>query len=398
MKLVQFGAGNIGRSFIGQLFARAGYEVVFVDVSEPILAALNSERRYRVVVKRDGRADDTIWIENVRGVDGRDREAVAREIADADIAATAVGQRALPAVLPTLARGLALRRERHGDRPLDVIIAENLHSAADHFRRELARCLPPDFQLDRMVGLVETSIGKMVPIMREEDVRHDPLWVFAEPYNTLIVDKHGFRNPIPAIADLRAMDNMKAYVDRKLFVHNLGHAAAAYFGYRAAPEATLIADVLARPDVLAATRRAMEESAAALAREYPADLAPAALGEHVDDLLARFANRALGDTVYRVGRDLYRKLSRADRVVGSLLLCKKHGLPAREIARVFRAALDFRARDERGDLFPDDARFVTEELPRGLAHVMTHVSGLLPDDPTDAAARAEIEAAAGKSA
>jgi len=28
---VQFGAGNIGRSFIGQLFSRAGYEVIFIE-------------------------------------------------------------------------------------------------------------------------------------------------------------------------------------------------------------------------------------------------------------------------------------------------------------------------------------------------------------------------------
>jgi len=96
----------------------------------------------------------------------------------------------------------------------------------------------------------------------------------------------------------------------------LGHAAAAYFGYRADPSLTYIYEVLALPEVLAATRRTMEQSAAALCREYPADLTPEALAEHVDDLLARFANHALGDTVFRVGRDIGRKLSRADRIVG----------------------------------------------------------------------------------
>jgi len=77
-------------------------------------------------------------------------------------------------------------------------------------------------------------------------------------------------------------------------------------------------------------------------------------------------------------------------------MCKRHGLPADEIARVFRAALEFRARDERGDLFPDDARFVAEELPRGLGHVLSHVAGLASGgDAVDEAARAEIEAAGG---
>ncbi|MBA7563374.1 Mannitol-1-phosphate 5-dehydrogenase [subsurface metagenome] len=35
-KMIQFGAGNIGRSFIGQLFSRSGYEVVFVDINKKL--------------------------------------------------------------------------------------------------------------------------------------------------------------------------------------------------------------------------------------------------------------------------------------------------------------------------------------------------------------------------
>ena len=62
---------------------------------------------------------------------------------------------------------------------------------------ELGRYLPHDYPLNELVGLVETSIGKMVPIMSQKDLEEDPLQVFAEPYNTLIVSKKGFKNPIP---------------------------------------------------------------------------------------------------------------------------------------------------------------------------------------------------------
>ena len=33
-KILIFGAGKIGRSFIGQLFSRAGYELVFIDANK----------------------------------------------------------------------------------------------------------------------------------------------------------------------------------------------------------------------------------------------------------------------------------------------------------------------------------------------------------------------------
>ena len=33
MKAVMYGAGSIGRGFIGALFSEIGYEVVFIDVN-----------------------------------------------------------------------------------------------------------------------------------------------------------------------------------------------------------------------------------------------------------------------------------------------------------------------------------------------------------------------------
>ena len=77
MKLVQFGAGNIGRSFIGQLFSRAEWEVVFVDVDETVIRALNERRAYTVDIRDD--QSETWRIDNVRGVNARDTEAVAVE-------------------------------------------------------------------------------------------------------------------------------------------------------------------------------------------------------------------------------------------------------------------------------------------------------------------------------
>jgi len=384
-KLVQFGAGNIGRSFIGQLFARAGYEVVFVDIDRRVLEALNRQRRYRVVIKQTGQPDKVLWIENVRGVDGRKPEAVAEELAEADIAATAVGARALDAVIPLLAEGLRQRWKRYPQRALDVILAENLHAAAAYLRERLRKALPEEYPLEELVGLVESSIGKMVPIMPEEERAKDPLLVFAEPYNTLILDKKGFRNTVPPVPGLAPKENMKAWVDRKLYLHNLGHACAAYFGFEAAPERVYVYEVLAEKNVREQTRKAMYEAAAILHREYPADLPEDDLAEHVEDLLRRFANQALGDTVYRVGRDLYRKLGKQDRLVGAMLLGLKHGCPIETIGRGYLAGTRFQGRDEQGRLLPEDKRFHELERPQGLEHILKKVSGLSPAVPLEQA-------------
>ena len=48
MKAVMYGGGNIGRGFIGLLFSQSGYDVTFIDVAEPVVDALNREKRYPV--------------------------------------------------------------------------------------------------------------------------------------------------------------------------------------------------------------------------------------------------------------------------------------------------------------------------------------------------------------
>jgi mannitol-1-phosphate 5-dehydrogenase len=77
-KFVQIGAGKVGRSFVAQLFSAAGYEVVFSEVNETVLQALNERREYTVEVR--DRVPATLHVRNVRAVDGRDTEAVAREL------------------------------------------------------------------------------------------------------------------------------------------------------------------------------------------------------------------------------------------------------------------------------------------------------------------------------
>ena len=372
---VQFGAGNIGRSFIGRLFAEAGYRVVFIDVDSRLVSLLNERRSYPVVVKQNDRPDQIRLIGGVSAIDGRDRAAVIDVLTQADGMATSVGQRGLQAVLPLLAAALELRAANNAP-PLDVIIAENLRSAAAWFRQNLRPLLPEGFDLDSRLGLVETSIGKMVPIMPQDALNEDPLQLFAEPYDTLIVDRLGFRREVPALAGLKPVNNIAAWVDRKLFLHNMSHAALAYLGYQANPALTCCWQAMELPAVVDAVRAALLQSAAALNRAYPDDLPQEELAAHADDLLNRYRNRALGDTLHRVGRDLGRKLAREDRLIGACLLAARHGLPFDGLVPPIRAALKFAAPDEQGRVGEADQRILQAVAERGPRAVLCEIAGL----------------------
>jgi mannitol-1-phosphate 5-dehydrogenase len=402
VKLVQFGAGNIGRSFIGQIFSSARWDLVFVDVNEGLVSLLNEKKYYHVAIKRDGCKDKIHRVGPVRALNGSNSSTVAAELAGADLVCTSVGKNALPKILPLVAAGLNERRRLYGDRPLDIILAENAREAPGLCGNILSKELGASYPLDTLAGIVEASIGKMVPIMKAEDLASDPLLLFAEKYETLIVDKRGFRGPIPNVANLCPVEPIEAYVDRKLFIHNLGHAAAAYLGYRAltqagaggtphiAPSRATIPQVLALDGIESKARQAMNESSAALLKEYPSVFTAQDLFDHIENLLFRFKNRALGDTVYRVGRDLRRKLSRDDRLAGAVLLCEKHRLPCTAIMEAYRAALGFACPGEDGALYPPDAEFRAaygldgEIKPETVNRVLDEVSGIRPADDSSA--------------
>lgn len=370
-KLVLFGAGKIGRSFIGQLFATAGYEVVFVDINEQIINELNQKQQYKVVIKSN-LPGEVILVENVRGVLGTERQAVVAELTTCDLAAVSVGQRGLEAIIPVLAEGIKARRDCEQP-PLDIIIAENMRNSDEFIRLGLRKCLEADFPLDDMVGLVETSIGKMVPIIPDDVVAEDPLIVYAEPYNTLILDKKGFKNPIPDVAGLSPKENIKAWVDRKSFIHNFGHAAAAYGGYIYNSNQTYIFEVLSNLAVKTFVYRAMSQSAAILRQKYPDEFTENDLELHISDLISRFENKALKDTVFRVGCDLKRKLHKDDRIVAPLLEGLSFGLPVDYIMLVFAFGLCFKPYDGRGKLFLGDYDFFRQLQENGLEHIIREV-------------------------
>jgi mannitol-1-phosphate 5-dehydrogenase len=369
-KIVIFGAGKIGRSFIGQLFSRGGYEVVFIDVYKPVIDELTRRGNYNVIIKAD--KEEILNIKNVRGVSAEDVQSVISEVSTAGILAVSVGVNGLKPVFPLLAKGLQERYKLDKDYPLDIIIAENMRNADTFFQQNLENLLPESYPFTRLVGLIETSIGKMVPIMLKKDLNEDILQIFAEPYNTLILNKKGFKNPIPGIPGLAPKENMRAWVDRKLFIHNLGHSTAAYLSFLYNPKFTYIYEALAVDRILKRTRETMLQSAKILLKRYPEEFTLQDLTEHIDDLLTRFQNKSLGDTVFRVGCDLYRKLGPEDRLAGAIREAVKMNLDYDKILFALVCAYHFRATDEEGRMMNEDIKFA-QYYSKGIESVLKEI-------------------------
>lgn len=337
-KAVIYGAGNIGRGFIGQLFSSSGYEISFIDVNEKVIERLKRDGQYNIYVTH-GDEYQKVTVSGVSGIDGRDSEAISEAIADADLMATAVGVNVLKFVAEPVALGIKRRKEKGVCAPLNIIVCENMIGADKHLAELIKGYLDGGERayFDEYIGLVEPSIGRMVPAAPREIALLDPLAVCVEEYCELPVDKAAFKGEIPEICNMVPFSPFDFYIRRKLYMHNMSHALTAYLGALKGYE--YIWQANKDYDIRSVARDALEEISHAMAKEYKMSYSELEIFSY--DFILRYDNKLLGDTITRVGKDTKRKLSENDRFVGAIRLCLKHGIIPTNIIKGFAAGFLF---------------------------------------------------------
>ncbi|MDQ1563202.1 MAG: mannitol-phosphate 5-dehydrogenase [Actinomycetota bacterium] len=373
-KAVHFGAGNIGRGFVGLILHNAGYEVVFADVNAELIDALAASRSY--LVREVGAGASTSEVTNYRALNSASHQAdVVAEIATADVVTTAVGPNILRFVAPLIAAALADRSPSRA--PLAVMACENAINATDLLKAEVAKTASPE-ELARAV-FANTAVDRIVPGQPEGG----GLDVVVEAFFEWAVESGPFGDHVPVIPEAHFVDDLAPYIQRKLFTVNTGHATTAYHGFLAG--ASSISEAVTIPSVEAAVRAVLEETKALLVAKF--DFPPVVQQQYIETNLTRFANQELTDTVDRVGRQPLRKLSRHERFVG----------PAAELAELglsFGALVDTMGAALRFDV-PEDPQSV--EMLGLLDSLSPHgfvlqVTGLEPAHPLFPAVLAAVEA------
>lgn len=366
MKAVHFGAGNIGRGFVGLLLREGGYELVFSDVADALVDAINATDSYTVHEAGPGGVDRVVT--GYRAVNSKtDPDAVAEEVATADVVTCAVGPTVLRFIAPAIVAGLTRRDPALS--PLKVMACENAIGATDQLRAEIEKAAGDD-AVDLLARAVfaNTAVDRIVPAQPEGG----GVDVTVEPYFEWAIESGPFGDDLPNIPGAHFVEDLGPFIERKLFTVNTGHAATAYFGAQEGIER--ISDALAHAPIAARVGAALEETSAMLAAVHGLD--PAELAQYRATILERFRNPELVDTVQRVGRQPLRKLSRHERFIGPAAQAASHGLSTSALLDAVAATL----------AFDDPADEQSVELQRMLktedADTLTAtVTGLEPEHP-----------------
>ncbi|ALV46840.1 mannitol-1-phosphate 5-dehydrogenase [Arthrobacter alpinus] len=366
MKAVHFGAGNIGRGFVGLLLHDAGYEIVFADVAEALINDLAAADSYDVHEVGDNATVRTVT--NFRALNSATAtDAVVAEIATADMVTTAVGPNILKFVAPLIARAIASRDA--GLAPLQVMACENAINATDILEAAVRGDGAVEAaKVDAAAVFANTAVDRIVP----NQAPGQGLDVTVETFFEWVIDRTPFKGAEPAIGGATFVDDLGPYIERKLFTVNTGHAATAYFGYAAGIEK--ISDAMADPAVKAKVRAVLEETKALLVTKH--GFAEAEQEAYVQKILVRFSNEFLPDTVTRVGRAPMRKLSRHERFIGPAAELAENGTVPTALLEAIGAALRF---DDASDA---EAVELAEIIAANTADESTaRVTGLAPEHP-----------------
>ncbi|MGM9534757.1 MAG: mannitol-1-phosphate 5-dehydrogenase [Intestinibacter sp.] len=331
-KAIQFGAGNIGRGFIGGLLSNSGYHVVFADVNETILNGINNEKQYKILVKDVECFDKTIT--NISAVSSITDDII-KEIEEAEIITTAVGPLVLKRIAPTIAKGIQARKNAGNKNYLNIIACENAVGATAILKEEVLKCLNEEevAYLEEYVGFPNCSVDRIVPPCTNEN----PLDVTVENFYEWNVEEAKIKGEIPQIEGMNLVGDLIAYVERKLFTLNTGHAITAYLGtlkgYKTIDES------IKDEEIATIVKAAMQESGQGLVKKHGLDLE--AHYKYIDKILNRFKNPYLNDDVKRVGREPLRKLSAKDRLVNPLMTAKSYGISVDNLITGVGAALHY---------------------------------------------------------
>ena len=357
-RAIQFGAGNIGRGFIGAVLSEAGYHVVFADVNMEVIDRINKDGAYTVHIM-DVESRD-VRISNISGVDSGGGEIV-DEIVRAEIITTAVGLRILPFIAPAIAKGIAARRAAGVGEPLNVIACENGIRATSQLREEVYKHLSAEEAAwcDAHVGFADCSVDRIVPPVRSEN----PIDVVVENFYEWNVEEKSFVGGAPHIEGMNLADNLLAYIERKLFTLNTGHAITAYLG-RMKGLAT-IDESIADPAIFAIVKEAMQQSGQALVEKFGFDRD--AHFKYIDKIIGRFKNPYLKP----------------------MMTAREYGLPCDKLLLGIGAALHYNNPED-----PQSVKMQELIAAKGLRQAVSEITSIPAIDPVIeeiAAATAEVE-------
>ncbi|MCY7172211.1 mannitol-1-phosphate 5-dehydrogenase [Streptococcus gallolyticus subsp. gallolyticus] len=365
---VHFGAGNIGRGFIGDILSKNNVAITFIDVNERVIDELNKRHSYEIEVAEEGQPH--IVVKNVSGINNsKNPDEVIKAIASADIITTAIGPNILPFIAELIAKGIEARKAAGNNTPIDVLACENMIGGSQYLYQEVKKYLSADSLAfaEQYVGFPNAAVDRIVPAQTHED----PLFVVVEPFNEWVVETSHMKNPTFKLTGVHYEKDLEPFIERKLFSVNSGHATSAYTG--AFYGAKTILEALKDDRVKAQVEAVLGEIRSLLIAKWNFD--EQALIDYHKIIISRFENPFIVDDVNRVARTPIRKLGYDERFIRPIRELKERQLSYQNLLKTIAFVFNYNDSNDEQSVQLQEL-LATKPLPE----VVADVTGLTDQD------------------
>ena len=207
-KAIHFGAGNIGRGFIGPVLQDNNYEVIFVDVDERLIDKLNTSKEYKVF-KLGNTKDNSINVQNVSAVSLNNFSAISDILNEVTLISSSVGPKFVQDVFDVINK-VQFKNE------VTFIAFENMYRASSTVQKNSEASNP-------YLTVIDAVVDKIIPPQKK-----DSLDVIVENYGSIILDESKTK-PLE-VSDIVKYGHYEEEFIKKLWLLNGLHLQLAYFG------------------------------------------------------------------------------------------------------------------------------------------------------------------------
>lgn len=339
MKAVHFGAGNIGRGFIGILLKKSNYNITFVDVNDDIIEKLKADKAYTIFYKNKEQTSDVVA--GVNALHGsKDVDQVLECLATSDLITTSLGQDNLKYICDNVVNSIKFRKDVGSAQKVDIVACENGIQVSSFFKGLIYEKLTEVEQeyADQYIGFVDCTVDRIVPNQHNEnicDVQVEPHFEWVLNASQVKVNSN--------IDDAKYSDDLAYYNKRKLLTVNLTHSLIGYIGY--SQDKAYVHQTINQPEVEEFVTKVLIDIRNSLVIEFGID--SQTQDDYAQKTISRFKNELIVDEVERVARNPKIKLGNNERYVSPVKVLLENSMDATYICEAIAYALSYNNPEEK---------------------------------------------------
>ncbi|PAK21462.1 mannitol-1-phosphate 5-dehydrogenase [Mycoplasmopsis agassizii] len=327
IKALHFGAGNIGKALIGELYFKNNFDFTLVDSNQEVISKLNSQKKYLIKYLD---TNQIFEITNFDSLWSNEKSELIKKLRAAHFISTSIGSNNLKYLLEIFEQAF---KNFELDHEIAIIFFENGYRISSKFKS----LIETKFINNKLV-FIDTVVDRIVPVQNSNDN-----YLLCESFYEITIDKTQYKSSLTKINFVDYSDDLDSYINRKIILVNGSHTLVGLLGNKQSLK--YIDETLKVEDNLVLLDEFHNQAIESLLKSFP-KFKKDELKNYANIFLKRINVAELYDTNNRVIRNPITKISPGERYHLALEPALKYNLNYDKLLIPFKLLIDLNNEDD----------------------------------------------------